>query len=646
MLQTSKSTKTESNRPDFNTLPSDYDAGRKSGNYNLSGLIKSFHLVLGVSAGIAGPAFAGNHSSDEMDKNLDRPPNIIFILTDDQRYDALGYAGNEIIRTPEMDKLARDGVFFSNALVTTPICSASRASIFTGLYERTHKYTFQTSDILDEYMEYSYPRLINEAGYYTGFFGKYGVNFAARDRDFDHFEDYDRNNRYHDYRGYFYKTIDGDTVHLTRYTGQQALDFINSAPKDRPFCLSLSFSAPHAHDPAPDQWFWTEASDHLFRDMEMPPPALSDDKYFNELPEAVREGFNRLRWGWRFDTPEKYQHSIKGYYRMIHDIDIEIAKIRAKLKEKGIDKNTVIILMSDNGFYLGERQLAGKWLMHDKSIRVPLIIYDPRVSRPVDSEVIALNIDIPATILDLAGLEIPPVYHGVSLMPLVNRRVKFDRDTVLIEHLWEFENIPPSEGIRTNKWKYFRYVNDQSLEELYYLPDDPLEINNLARDPEYRDVLHTMRNQLNKMIARYADPYSGIPYGLMVEYIRDPASARINSSTPGYSWIVPLEAVSQLGYQILVASSRDNIDLNIGDIWDSGQLRGRNSTDVMHEGPPLQPETNYYWKVRIWDQHNRISEYSEPQRFRTGDFTGYISTAKDTLLIRNFHVHQDNFPSA
>ncbi len=589
-------------------------------------LIDNVSVAIGLTFGLFGNSLAGNTPEISKQDTPGNKPNIIFILTDDQRWDALGYAGNENIHTPEMDRLAGEGVFFEHGIISSPICSASRASIFTGLYERTHKYTFQTADIREEYMNLSYPVLLNDAGYYTGFFGKFGVNYASKADLFDIIDDYDRNNSYHDYRGFFYKTIDNDTVHLTRYTGQQALDFIDETPKDLPFCLSLSFSAPHAHDPAPLQWFWTEQSDHLYRDIVMPPPSISHDRYFNVLPQAVQEGFNRLRWAWRFDTPDKYQHSIKGYYRMIHDIDLEIGKIRKKLKELGLDKNTVIIFMGDNGFFLGERQLAGKWLMHDNSIRVPLIIYDPRVKNTADSEEMALNIDIPSTILDLAGLDIPVEYHGKSLMPLVNRSGNFDRDTVLIEHLWEFEHIPPSEGVRTHEWKYFRYVNDHSIEELYYLPDDPLEINNLATDPEYQNVLLTLKKQLEKMTVKYADPYSGIPHGLMVEYIREPGNVRINSSMPEYSWIVPHEAKCQNAWQILLASSRENIDLNIGDVWNSGQRRGRNSTSVTHAGSPLKPETNYYWKVRIWDQHNRLSEYSESQRFITGDFTGYIST--------------------
>ena len=142
-------------------------------------------------------------------------------------------------------------------------------------------------------------------------------------------------------------------------------------------------------DNATEQYFWQEEPNRLYLDMEMPGPELADDSYFNKLPLSVREGFNRLRWTWRYDTPEKYQHSVKGYYRMIKGIDLEIAKIRSKLQEKGLDKNTVIVLMGDNGYFLGERQLAGKWLMYDNSIRVPLIIYDPRVENHKDIDEMA-----------------------------------------------------------------------------------------------------------------------------------------------------------------------------------------------------------------------------------------------------------------
>src|SRR5690554_6407265 len=160
-------------------------------------------------------------------------PNIIFIRTDDQRWDALGYAGNQAIQTPEMDKRAREGVYFKNAFVTTPICAASRASILTGMYERTHGYTFGQGEIKQEYVEFSYPLQMKQSGYYTGFFGKFGVSYSGYKEMFDEGENYDRNGKFKDRRGYFYKTIDKDTVHLTRYTGHKAVEFIRQAPEDR-----------------------------------------------------------------------------------------------------------------------------------------------------------------------------------------------------------------------------------------------------------------------------------------------------------------------------------------------------------------------------------------------------------------------------
>ena len=549
-----------------------------------------------------------------------KKPNIIFILTDDQRWSALGYAGNKLATTPEMDKLAQNGVYFKNAVVTTPICSASRSSIFTGLHERTHKYTFQTGNIRSEFMEDSYPNILKQAGYYTGFFGKFGVKYPEKNKLFDVIEDYDRASQFKDYRGYYYKTLNGDTVHLTRYTGQKALDFIDNVPADKPFSLSLCFSAPHAHDGAPLQYFWQEEPDKLYQNMNMPEPELADDKYFYALPKIVRDGFNRTRWFWKNDTPEKYQHSTKGYYRMIYGIDLEIAKIRKKLAEKGLDENTVIILLGDNGFFLGERQISGKWLMYDNSIRTPLIVYDPRVKTHRDIDEMALNIDVTSTIADLAGVKPPKTWQGKSLMPLVNGEQKsINRDTILIEHLWEFENIPPSEGVRTSEWKYLRYVNDKSLEELYNLKQDPKETINLASDPKFQDVLLNLRAKNDELGNRYADPFSGVPTGLSVEFIREPSKTIINDSKPEFSWIVPKEAGIQKGYQILVSSDKELIGKNIGDVWNSKQVRGNKSINVELEGEPLKPNSTYFWKVRIFDKDNRISEYSDVQEFKTGD---------------------------
>ncbi|MRX64815.1 sulfatase-like hydrolase/transferase [Maribacter luteus] len=564
-----------------------------------------------------------------------KKPNIIFILTDDQRFDALGYAGNKLISTPEMDKLATEGTYFNNAMVTTPICAASRASLWTGLHERTHNFNFQTGNIRESYMVNSYPRVLKENGYMTGFFGKFGVRYEGLDKQFDIYESYDRNNSYKDRRGYYYKTLGKDTVHLTRYTGQKAIDFIAGADKEKPFCLSLSFSAPHAHDGAKEQYFWQEESDALLQNTNMPGPELADDKFFEALPKSVRDGFNRLRWTWRYDTPEKYQHSVKGYYRMISGVDREIAKIREELKRKGLDKNTVIILMGDNGYFMGERQLAGKWLMYDNSVRVPLIIYDPRINKHQDINDMVLNIDVTSTIADVAGVKAPESWQGKSLLPIVEQETnEINRDTVLIEHLWDFENIPPSEGVRTEEWKYFRYVNDKSIEELYNLKKDPQEIKNLIGKKKYKNISDKLRAKLEILIQKNSDKYTSPPVDLTVELIREPSTdVKIFDLKPEFGWTVPLESNFQSAYQILVASSKSGIDNNNGDIWDSQRVASGKSTNVEYEGKPLEIGKTYYWKVRIWDDENRLVNYSEAQKFTTGKSDSYIISTENKFIM-------------
>jgi len=446
------------------------------------------------------------------DQNTDNqnPPNIIVIVTDDQRWDAIGYAGNEIIITPEQDQLAKEGTYFNKAFVTTPICGASRATIITGMYERKHKFTLGGTTLDSIYNQQNYANELQKKGYKTGFFGKLGIkNDGGLTESFSEHEVYDRNNHFKDHRGYYYKTIGKDTVHLTRYTGHKALNFIENSSKDQPFCLSISFSAPHAHDGAWEgiqkQYFWQHEVDHYYRDIEIPGPKNASDERFNALPKEVREGFNRTRWYWRYDTPERYQESLKGYYRMIGGVDNELGKIRNLLKAKGIEDNTIIIWMGDNGYFLGERQMAGKWLMYDNSVRVPLIIFDPRVNRHHDVDDMVANVDLASTILDFAGVDAQLKTHGNSLVPYVKTgQSPFKREELLIEHLWDKESIPASEGIRTEKWKFMRYRNIKAQDELYDLISDPEELNNLAGDTDHSNVVLEMREKLDKKIAKYS----------------------------------------------------------------------------------------------------------------------------------------------
>lgn len=424
------------------------------------------------------------------------PPNIIFILTDDQRWDALGYAGNPIIQTPNMDDLARSGLYFKNAFVTTPICPASRASILTGLYERTHDYSFGKPALQDSYMLESYPYLLRKAGYRTGFVGKFGVrvNEGLEDSLFTQITK----------TAYPYlKEVDGQEIHLADIHGDHAIDFIR-ANKEQPFCLSLSFWSPHAEDHTEEQYFWADYVDNLYREDSIPVPTTADPEFFASLPEFLQTSMNRKRWHWRFDTPEKQQRMVKGYYRMISTVDHVIGRIRQTLEEEGLAENTVIILMGDNGYFLGERGYAGKWTLHEPSLRVPLILYDPRKPLSVRGKTLpemALNIDVAPTILDLAGLDVPQRYHGHSLNAFYKSTAPDWRSSFFAEHRREGEPLLlRTEGVRDENWKYIRY-DDYPYVELYHHREDPEETNNLAYAEGYGSIVQHYQSVCDSMKA-------------------------------------------------------------------------------------------------------------------------------------------------
>lgn len=430
---------------------------------------------------IVGLLIGCNDNSPEQRTTVKKKPNIIFILTDDQRWDALGYAGNPIIKTPNMDKLAGSGLYFKNTFVTSPICAASRATILTGLYERTHQFNFGKPELNNMYMYESYPYLLKKSGYRTGLVGKFGVkvNKGIEDLLFDTIVKT---------RWPYLKRIDGKETHLADINGNHAIDFIKSS-KDTPFCLSLSFWSPHADDGAEEQYFWPKYVDSLYASDEIPVPDTSDPDFFDALPSFMKNSMNRKRWYWRYDTPEKFQKMVKGYYKMISGVDSVLGRIRNTLKEEGLADNTVIILMGDNGYYLGERGFAGKWLMHEQSLRVPMMIYDPRQAESFRGKTfdgMVLNLDIAPTILDLAGLEVPKSYQGKSLKAFYDNNPKDWRTSAFFEHQRAGEPLlPKTECFRDETWKFIRYEASPEYMELYNLREDVNEVNNLALNKKY-----------------------------------------------------------------------------------------------------------------------------------------------------------------
>jgi arylsulfatase A-like enzyme len=451
----------------------------------------------GTASLIAGFSLAGCGKQLHLNKTTSKRPNIIFLLTDDQRWDTIGYTGNSIIQTPNMNRLASQGVTFTNAFVTTSICSCSRASIFSGQYTSRHKiYDLKTS-FSQKAFKKTYPAILKEAGYRLGFVGKHGVGRKFPSETFDVWHGIDGQPKYE------HVDENGNYKHMTQIMGEQSIDFLQTCDKDQPFCLSVSFKAPHVQDGDPRQFIYDPAYKDLYKDDHIPVPKTADDHYFEMLPKFLQKSEGRKRWQMRFSTPEKYQQSVKNYYRLITGIDVVIGKIRKELKKLDLDDNTVIILNGDNGFYLSEHGLAGKWFPHEESLRVPLVVFDPRAdkkTRGTKPEQMVLNLDITPTILELAGTDIPDTMQGKSLMPLIKGQNPKWRTDFYYEHLLDYKPIPKSEAVRTKRYKYIRYFEQQPVyEELYDLKNDPYEIKNLVHDPDYKHILRSLQNRCDQL---------------------------------------------------------------------------------------------------------------------------------------------------
>ncbi len=422
-------------------------------------------------------------------------PNIIFILTDDQRWDALGAMGNSIIKTPNLDKLAREGALFQNAYVTTSICAVSRASILTGQYESRHKINDFTTDLTKDQVMKTYPILLKQSGYKIGFINKYGVGQKNQPKElYDYWTATSKLQP-----DYEMKDSKGNFIHNTDSVDHDIQKFLDKFAGKGPFCLSVGFKAPHEQDGNPPQLIVQERYKDLYKEVKIPEPITADPKYWNSFPDFFRtnENIARERWKPLFSTPQLYQETVKNYYRLITGVDEVVGNLVDKLKKLGIADNTVIIFTGDNGFYLGEHGLEGKWYGHEESIRVPLIIYDPRMAAALKGSKpnqIALNIDIAPTILNLAGVPVPKQMQGYDIIKVLKKQTR-EREDFFYEHTFlKSPKIPNVEGVVTKRFKYMKYI-EHGYEELFDISNDPHETTNLANDSRYTKELKKLRER-------------------------------------------------------------------------------------------------------------------------------------------------------
>lgn len=411
--------------------------------------------------------------------------NILVLYADDWRHDTLGCAGNPVVLTPRLDALAKEGVRFTRACVTTSICGVSRATLFTGQWMSRHGNPafamFKTP------WAETWPALLRGAGYWTGHVGKWHNGaFPAANFDFG--------------RAYSGRHWIKD-VHVTQKNETDATEFLRTRPKDRPFALTVAFFAAHAEDGNPKQYLPQPESQALYKDVTVPVPAMDP----GVLPPflAAKENGGRIRWHWRFDTPERYQEYMKNYYRLATEVDATCGRLMDELKAQGLLDKTLVIFTTDNGYFHGERGLADKWYPYEESIRVPLIVRDPRAKRPGQNDDFVLNADLAPTILAAAGLPAPAGMQGRDFSPLYLGESKPPwRNEFYYEHaiIQSKAFIPASEALVRRDVKLIRYP-DHNVEQLFDLKADPREQRDLIADPARAAELAVLRRRLAELRA-------------------------------------------------------------------------------------------------------------------------------------------------
>jgi arylsulfatase A-like enzyme len=437
-----------------------------------------------------------------------RRPNLVFFFGEGQRADALSLAGNSIVKTPHQDRIGREGIRFRNAFCTNALCAPARATTLTGMYSRS------TGALSNNGLDQPLPRdipiftdLLHEAGYEVAILGKVHVRNGVEDRYWDYY--FGHNDPGNNYVDPFFKEgrkgrIGPEKQYQNIYpddlTVDRALAWLEEDRGDKPFCLLVWFVAPH------EPFFRARRHFDLYRETAVPKPATFDDdlKGYPGKPKSFGEAKNKIG-----TTPEhvaagSHEGLVKNYYAGLVAVDENIGRILNYLEKKNILDDTAVVTGSDHGFFLGEWRLFDKRLMHEPSIRVPLMIRYPRRIEPgmVRDEMV-LDTDLAPTFLDLAGVPIPEHFQGKSVLPLARRADPDFRDAWYYEYFeWPNpEGVRPHRGIRTERYKLIHYVIEPQEFELYDLESDPGETQNLYNEDRVKSVRDDLWKRLNELQA-------------------------------------------------------------------------------------------------------------------------------------------------
>jgi len=444
-----------------------------------------------------------------------KPMNIIFILADDHRYDAMGFM-NKIkgLQTPGMDRLAKEGVHIKNAFVSTALCSPSRASILTGQYAHTHTVVDNEAALPSNLV--FFPSYLQKSGYQTAFVGKWhmGNTDDQPQPGFDHWISFQGQGVY--YNPTF--NVDGKRIkqeggYITDLLTDYALEWLNKTNKSKPFFLYLSHKGVHAEFyPAkrhegkytdvpvvcPPSMYLTATDSSKTYGIPTPPGSQVNTR---DIPNWVRA--QRYSWhgvDYMYHGTIKFDDFYRRYLETLQAVDESIERINNWVVSHGLKDNTMIVYMGDNGFSFGEHGLIDKRHAYEESMRVPLLVWAPGMVKPNSvMEQIIMNVDLAPTFLDLAGIAKPKQMQGFSFAEILGgKSVTWQRDKVFYEYYWEaaFPQTPTTFAVRTERYKYIYYNGIWDINELYDLQADPYEMNNLIRDPAYQQTGMKLRTEL------------------------------------------------------------------------------------------------------------------------------------------------------
>ena len=455
-------------------------------------------VVLAMGTGCAA------HTPDD-----EATPNLIVIMSDDHAAQAVSSYGSQINQTPNIDRLAQEGIRFTNAFCTNSICSPSRAVILTGVY--SHVNGVETNRTPFDGSQKTFPKLLQQAGYQTALIGKW--HLQSKPTGFDYWHVLPGQGAYYDPEMIEMGVSKKQEGYVTDIVTDQALRWLEQRDPDRPFLLMLHHKAPHM------PWRSDEKHADLFADVDVPEPATFHDDaaahsdawrfHANTIEHHLNEW---MKW----EVPEGltgaarkswlYQAYVKAYLRSVAAVDDNVGRVLDYLDASDLTDNTVVVYTSDQGFFVGEHGLFDKRYMYEESLRMPLLVRYPRDIQPgsVNTDMV-LNLDFAPTFLDLAQLDAPETMQGQSLRPLLANHTSATWRSSMYYHYSEAWLVEPHYGLRTGRYKLMHFYHGLDAWELYDLENDPYERTNVYQDPAYANVVYALKAELESQRQQVGD---------------------------------------------------------------------------------------------------------------------------------------------